>query len=63
MGFTGGELGSTCAPQDTLAPPLPFGTPAGYRDTSLIRKYTLLEPYRSLCLGSWGGPRSVGVFL
>ena len=34
-----------------------------YGGTSLIRKRTLLGPYRSLCLGSCGGPRGVGVFL
>ena len=30
-----------------------------YRGTSLIRKRTLLGPYRSLCLGSYGSPRGL----
>ena len=42
-----------------------FGMPLWikYRGTSLIRKRTLLGPYRSLCLKSWGGPWGVGVFV
>jgi hypothetical protein len=34
-----------------------------YRDTSLIRNRLHSGPYRSICLGSYGGPRGGGSFL
>ena len=33
-----------------------------YRVTSLLRNCHPVGPYRSLCLGSYGGPRGVGFF-
>ena len=52
--FLMSEVPSRDCPDSTryMYPMHPFDPEMGYRGTSLIRECTLLEPYRSLCLGS-----------